>query len=225
HQRARRHRARRPPSPGRLRGTTYRPHRSAHRPTRVELQGPASDEPVGSGPPSGPDRRLRSALRPSADGPDRHPGDARRRQPRRGARIAWRGTHRMSAPDASHTADGHASGEALSHRQILIIFSGLMLALLLAALDQTIVGTALPTIVGELHGLNHLSWVVTAYLLTSTTVALLYGKISDLYVRKPVYQVAIVLLLMGSALPGLRQHMPQSIIFHAVPGLTAGCLP
>jgi EmrB/QacA subfamily drug resistance transporter len=130
----------------------------------------------------------------------------------------------MSSPDAPQTADGHASGEVLSHRQILIIFSGLMLALLLAALDQTIVGTALPTIVGDLHGLNHLSWVVTAYLLTSTTVALLYGKISDLYGRKPVYQVAIVLFLIGSALAGLSQNMTQLIIFRAVQGLGAGGL-
>src|SRR5207253_671583 len=82
----------------------------------------------------------------------------------------------------------------------------------------------LPTIVGDLHGLNHLSWVVTAYLLTSTTVALLYGKISDLYGRKPVYQVAIVLFLIGSALAGLSQNMTQLIIFRGVQGLGAGGL-
>src|SRR5947209_8630565 len=74
-----------------------------------------------------------------------------------------------------------------THTQILIIFSGLMLGMLLAGLDQTIVSTALPTIVGELGGLNHLSWVVTAYLLTSTTSVPLYGKIGDLYGRKTIF--------------------------------------
>jgi EmrB/QacA subfamily drug resistance transporter len=123
----------------------------------------------------------------------------------------------------SRTLD-HPAGEVLTHRQILIVFSGLMLALLLAALDQTIVGTALPTIVGDLHGLNHLSWVVTAYLLTSTTVALLYGKISDLYGRKPVYQFAIVVFLIGSALAGLSQNMTQLILFRAIQGIGAGGL-
>jgi len=113
---------------------------------------------------------------------------------------------------------------ALTHRQILIVFSGLMLALLLAALDQTIVGTALPTIVGDLGGLNHLSWVVTAYLLTSTTGALLYGKLSDLYGRKRIFQVAIVIFLIGSALAGLSQNMTQLILFRALQGVGAGGL-
>ena len=72
----------------------------------------------------------------------------------------------------------------LSHRQILVVFSGLMTGMLLAALDQTVVATALPTIVGELGGLEHLSWVVTAYLLTSTASSPLYGKVSDLYGRR-----------------------------------------
>jgi EmrB/QacA subfamily drug resistance transporter len=128
------------------------------------------------------------------------------------------------APSPARSADQPPAGEVLTHRQILIVFSGLMLALLLAALDQTIVGTALPTIVGDLHGLNHLSWVVTAYLLTATTVALLYGKISDLYGRKPVYQVAIILFLIGSALAGLSQNMTQLILFRALQGLGAGGL-
>ena len=112
----------------------------------------------------------------------------------------------------------------LSHRQILIVFSGLMLAMLLAALDQTIVGTALPTIVGDLGGLNHLSWVVTAYLLTSTTGALLYGKLSDLYGRKRIFQVAIVIFLAGSALAGLSQNMTELIVFRALQGVGAGGL-
>ena len=81
----------------------------------------------------------------------------------------------------SHPAP--TGGSQLSHRQILVVFSGLMLGMFLAALDQTIVATALPTIVGDLGGLDHLSWVVTAYLLTSTASTPLYGKISDLFGR------------------------------------------
>ena len=90
----------------------------------------------------------------------------------------------------------------LSHRQILVVFSGLMTGILLAALDQTIVATALPTIVGELGGLDRLAWVVTAYLVTSTASSPLYGKISDLYGRRRVFQFAIVVFLIGSALAG-----------------------
>src|SRR3954466_5650253 len=90
----------------------------------------------------------------------------------------------------------------LSHRQVLVVFSGLVLAMLLAALDSTIVSTALPTIVGELGGLAPLSWVVTAYLLAQTVVTPLYGKLGDLYGRKGVMQSAIVLFLAGSVLCG-----------------------
>ncbi|HET6795453.1 MAG TPA: MDR family MFS transporter [Acidimicrobiales bacterium] len=112
----------------------------------------------------------------------------------------------------------------LNHRQIMIVFSGLMLGMLLAALDQTIVSTALPTIVGELHGLNHLSWVVTAYLLTSTASTPLYGKISDLYGRKRVFQAAIVIFLVASALAGLSQTMNQLIVTRALQGVGGGGL-
>ena len=84
---------------------------------------------------------------------------------------------------------------ALSQRQILVIFGALMLAMLLAALDQTIVSTALPTIVGDLGGLSQLSWVVTAYILTSTVSAPMYGKIGDLYGRKTIFQVTIFIFL------------------------------
>src|SRR4030081_3630471 len=96
---------------------------------------------------------------------------------------------------------------------IPMIFGALFLVLLLAALDQTIVSTALPTIVGELGGLTHLSWVVTAYLLTSTVVTPLYGKFGDLYGRKIVLQVAIVAFLAAPALCGLAQNMLQLIVF------------
>src|SRR5438270_6528391 len=89
------------------------------------------------------------------------------------------------------------------------VFGALFLSLLLAALDQTIVSTALPTIVSETGGLTHLSWVVTAYLLTSAIVSPLYGKLGDLYGRKIVLQAAIIIFLVGSALCGLAQNMVQ----------------
>src|SRR3954454_12891605 len=86
----------------------------------------------------------------------------------------------------------------LTHRQVLVIFSGLLLGMLLAALDQTIVATALPTIVGDLGGLEHLSWIVTAYLLASTASTPLWGKLGDLYGRKKLFQAAIIIFLVGS---------------------------
>src|SRR3989442_2568519 len=110
------------------------------------------------------------------------------------------------------------TGTALTHRQIMVVYSGLMAGLLVAALDQTIVATALPTIVGDLGGLSHLSWVVTAYLLTSTISVPLYGKISDLYGRKILFQSAIVIFVGGSVLSGLSQNMAQLIGFRAMQG-------
>src|ERR1700704_6518429 len=98
-------------------------------------------------------------------------------------------------------------------RDIKLVFGSLILVFLLASLDQTIVSTALPTIVGELGGLQHLSWVVTAYLLASTVTGPLYGKFGDLYGRKVVLQFAIVVFLVGSALCGLAQNMVQLIFF------------
>jgi EmrB/QacA subfamily drug resistance transporter len=111
-----------------------------------------------------------------------------------------------------------------THRQILVIFSGLMLGMLLAALDQTIVSTALPTITGDLGGLDHLAWVVTAYLLASTVSTPLYGKLGDLYGRKRLFQTAIVIFLVGSMLCGLAQTMLQLIAFRAIQGVGAGGL-
>src|SRR5437764_5425518 len=99
-----------------------------------------------------------------------------------------------------------------------------MLVLLLAALDQTIVSTALPTIVGDLGGIEHLSWVVTAYLLSSTIVGPLYGKLGDLYGRKRLLQIAIVVFLVGSALCGLAQNMAELIAFRALQGIGGGGL-
>ncbi len=112
----------------------------------------------------------------------------------------------------------------MTKRQIMLVFAGTMLAMLLAALDQTIVATALPTIVGELGGLNHLSWVVTAYLLAQTVSTPLYGKLGDQYGRKPMFQVAIVIFLIGSVLCGLAQSMGQLIAFRAIQGLGGGGL-
>src|SRR3954471_5847548 len=105
-----------------------------------------------------------------------------------------------------------------------VVFGGLMLVLLLAALDQTIVATALPTIVGDFGGLKHISWVVSAYLLAQTAVTPLYGKLGDLLGRKVVLQSAIVLFLAGSALCGAAQGMTELIVFRAIQGLGGGGL-
>jgi EmrB/QacA subfamily drug resistance transporter len=110
------------------------------------------------------------------------------------------------------------------HERVRLIFGALLLVLLLASLDQTIVSTALPTIVGDLGGIAHLSWVVTAYLLASTVVTPLYGKLGDLYGRKALLQVAIVIFLIGSALCGLAQNMTELIVFRAVQGFGGGGL-
>jgi EmrB/QacA subfamily drug resistance transporter len=112
----------------------------------------------------------------------------------------------------------------ISHEKVLVVFGGLLLVMLLAALDSTIVATALPTIVGELGGLEHISWVVTAYLLAQTIVTPIYGKLGDLYGRKRVLQVAIIIFLIGSALCGLSQSMTHLILFRAIQGLGGGGL-
>lgn len=109
-----------------------------------------------------------------------------------------------------------------THRQILVIFTGLMAGLFLAALDQTIVATALPTIVGELGGLDYYSWVVTAYLLSSTVCTPLYGKLSDIYGRRLIFQVAIGIFLLGSLLAGVAPGMFELVLFRGVQGLGAG---
>jgi EmrB/QacA subfamily drug resistance transporter len=106
----------------------------------------------------------------------------------------------------------------------MVVFAGLLLVLLMAALDSTIVSTALPTIVGDLGGLNHISWVVTAYLLAQTAVTPVYGKLGDLYGRKIVLQVALVVFLLGSALCGAAQSMTELIVFRGIQGLGGGGL-
>ncbi|RPK51755.1 Multidrug resistance protein 3 [Streptomyces sp. ADI92-24] len=117
-----------------------------------------------------------------------------------------------------------APGENRSTRSVLVAIGALLLGMLLAALDQTIVSTALPTIVSDLGGLEHLSWVVTAYLLASTAATPLWGKLGDQYGRKRLFQIAIVIFLIGSALCGIAQNMPQLIGFRALQGLGGGGL-
>src|SRR5256885_12521810 len=114
--------------------------------------------------------------------------------------------------------------QTADQRRVWVIFSGLMLALLIASLDQTIVATALPTVVSDLGGLSQLSWVVTAYLLTSTVSTPLWGKLGDLYGRKRLFQAAIVIFLAGSALCGLSQNMAELILFRSLQGLGGGGL-
>jgi EmrB/QacA subfamily drug resistance transporter len=112
----------------------------------------------------------------------------------------------------------------VGQRRRLIIIGALLLGMLLAALDQTIVATALPTIAGDLHGLSHLSWVVTAYLLASTVSTPLWGKLGDLYGRKVFFEAAIVIFLIGSALAGLSHTILELIAFRAVQGIGGGGL-
>lgn len=122
------------------------------------------------------------------------------------------------------TAPPAVEPAGLAPRQVRLVFCGLMLALLLAALEQMIVATALPRIVGELHGLDKMSWAITAYLLTSTVGLPVYGKLGDLFGRKGVFQFAIVVFVIGSALAGRAQTMDQLIAFRAVQGTGAGGL-
>jgi EmrB/QacA subfamily drug resistance transporter len=118
-----------------------------------------------------------------------------------------------------------ASGPpAIEQRRLLVIIGALLLGMLLAALDQTIVATALPTIAGDLHGLSDLSWIVTAYILASTASTPLWGKLGDLYGRKIFFQAAIVIFLVGSALSGLSHSILELIAFRAVQGIGGGGL-
>jgi EmrB/QacA subfamily drug resistance transporter len=114
--------------------------------------------------------------------------------------------------------------ERVTGRRLWLILGALLLGMLLAALDQTIVSTALPTIVGDLHGGSHLAWVVTAYLLSSTVSTPLWGKLGDQYGRKIFFQVAIAIFVVGSALCGLSQTMTELIAFRALQGLGGGGL-
>src|SRR5439155_21980052 len=131
----------------------------------------------------------------------------------------------MSEP-ASQAIPGAPSGTegALPHRQILLVVYGLMLGMLLAALDMTIMGVATKTIADHLHGQTIQAWVTTAYLITSTISTPLYGKLSDIYGRKPFVLFAIGIFIVGSMLCGLSQNIYELAAFRAVQGIGAGGL-
>jgi EmrB/QacA subfamily drug resistance transporter len=129
-----------------------------------------------------------------------------------------------TGPELAVGGASGATGTFLSHKQIMIILPGLLMAMLLAMLDQLVVGTALPRIVGDLGGATHLSWVVTAYVLTSTITTPFYGKLGDMYGRRKFFIAAIIIFLIGSALSGLSSSMAQLITFRALQGLGAGGL-
>ena len=119
---------------------------------------------------------------------------------------------------------GDQTTTLMPKRELYFVFGALMLGMLLAALDSTIVSTALPTIVGDLHGANHLAWVVVAYLLASTVSTPLWGKLGDLHGRKVYFQAAIIIFLVGSMLCGIANSMITLILFRAVQGLGGGGL-
>jgi EmrB/QacA subfamily drug resistance transporter len=149
--------------------------------------------------------------------------DSKQRQNRSGSPTTGETTRALRAEvDATDNPD--VTPAAKARESIRAVFAALILVLLLAALDQTIVSTALPTIVGELGGVTHLSWVVTAYLLSSTIAGPLYGKFGDVHGRKIILQVAVVIFLVGSALCGLAQTMLQLILFRGLQGLGGGGL-
>ncbi len=134
-------------------------------------------------------------------------------------------TRRALEPEARSAEPAQpAAAGYLSHRQILVVMGGLMAGMFLAALDQSIVGVALPKITSELGGLDKLSWVVTAYLLTSTAATPLWGKISDLLGRRPIFQSAIIVFLVGSIICGFAPDIEVMIIGRAIQGLGGGGL-
>ena len=107
----------------------------------------------------------------------------------------------------------------MSRPQLILVVASVMLGMLLAALDQTIVGTAMPRLIAQLNGLEHYAWVATAYLLASTVMVPIFGKLSDIYGRKPFFLLGLLLFLLGSALSGASQTMTQLIVFRAIQGL------
>src|SRR6202789_433158 len=129
--------------------------------------------------------------------------------------MKWRMTVTDDLDNAVITAPEEHEFSPEEHRRILVILSALMLGMFLAALDQTIVATALPTIAGDLHGLSHLTWVVTAYLVASTASPRRWEKLGDQYGRKFFFQAAIAIFLIGSVLAGLSRDMVELILFRA----------
>ncbi|MDP9953360.1 MULTISPECIES: MFS transporter [Streptomyces] len=176
-----------------------------------EPDGPGREGPDGSGPggsaePGGPASHGSAAGAPVPDGS-----------------TATVEALAVPPPPLPGAGPGPDAAE-ISPRKIRMVFLGLMLTLLLAALDQMIVATALPKIVGELHGLEKMSWAVTAYLLASTIVLPLYGKLGDLFGRKGVFQFAIIVFIIGSALAGWSRTMDELIAFRALQGIGGGGL-
>src|ERR1700760_4862461 len=133
-------------------------------------------------------------------------------------------TTAAAAPAIAAPAPAPPSGVQLSHRQILSILGGLLLGMFLAALDQTIVTSAIRTIGDDLHGLSAQAWVTTSFLITSTLTTPIYGKLSDIYGRKPIFLTAIAVFISGSALCGLATSMYMLAAFRAFQGLGAGGL-
>ncbi len=119
---------------------------------------------------------------------------------------------------------GPGGSRQMSRRQVFITLGGVMLAMFLSSLDQTIVGTALPRIIADLKGFEHYTWVATAYLLTSTAMVPIVGRLTDMYGRKWFYIVGIVIFLVGSALCGLSHSMTQLILFRGLQGIGAGVM-
>lgn len=125
-------------------------------------------------------------------------------------------TGEAAPPDTAATATAPAQ---FTHRQIMVTMSGLVIAMLLAMLDNMIVAPALPTIVGDLGGLSHLAWVTTGYILASTASTPIWGKLGDLFGRRIVFVSSVVVFLAGSALAGMSQNMGELVAFRAVQGL------
>ena len=126
--------------------------------------------------------------------------------------------------DGGITEGPPAENGSAPHNEVALVFAGVMLGMLLAALDQTIVATALPTIVSDLGGANHISWIVTSYLLASTALTPLWGKLGDQFGRKRVFQTSIVVFLVGSVLCGLSQNMGELIAARGLQGVGGGGL-
>ena len=124
----------------------------------------------------------------------------------------------------SHSVSENTQTLAMSSRRRMAVTAGVMLGMFLAALEATIVGTAMPTVIASLGGLSHYSWVFSAYLITSTVTVPVWGKLSDLYGRRLFFQLGIALFLLGSILSGLSTSMAQLIAFRALQGLGAGAL-
>jgi EmrB/QacA subfamily drug resistance transporter len=141
-----------------------------------------------------------------------------------GAGADGPGDRGSAGAGSAAAAVNEAGGQFLAHREVMIVLPGLLLAILLAMLDNLIVSTALPRIVGDLGGVAHLSWVVTAYILASTITTPFYGKLGDMYGRKKFFVAGIIIFLIGSALSGLSQTMAELIAFRALQGLGAGGL-